>query len=155
MLFFVGFLCSRIGQKQCCTNCEWYPIALFQTAHFWKKFQMKLFLFQWIGPVFLSSSSPKVGICSNRSDFHISSFLRIVPVLWIIEKHCNKIIRPVTKKYVGQTPAVYKTFISLDFCILFLIAKFYKKLLKEKNVLQIVVTEQCFEKQYFDIEKWK
>jgi len=43
--------------------------------------------------------------------------------------------------------------ISLDFCILFLIAKFYKKLLKERNVLQSVVTEQCFEKQYFDNEK--
>jgi len=40
-----------------------------------------------------------------RSDFHISSFLRFVPVLWIIEKHCNKIIELATNKYVGHTPA--------------------------------------------------
>jgi len=104
--FLWGLLCSRIGQKPCCTKCEWYPKALFQTAHFCNKFHVKLFLFQWFGPVSLSSSSPKVGICSNRSNLHISSFLRFVPVLWVIDKHCNKIIEPAANKYVGHTPAV-------------------------------------------------
>jgi len=108
MLFFDGLLCSRIGQKQCCTKCEWYPKGLFQTALFCNKFQVKLFLFQWFGPVSLSSSSPKVGICSNRSNLHMPSFLWFVPVLWIIDKHCNKIIEPATNKNVGHTPAVYK-----------------------------------------------
>ena len=70
---------------------------------------MRLFLFQWFGPVLFSSSSPKVGICSKRCNLHISSFLRFVAVLWIIDKHCNKIIEPATNKYVGHTPAVYKT----------------------------------------------
>ena len=69
----------------------------------------EIIFFQWFGPVFLSSSSPKVGICSNRSNLHISSFQRFVPVLWIIDKHCNKIIEPATNKYVGHTPAVHKT----------------------------------------------
>jgi len=109
MFFFDGLLRSRIEQKHCCTKCVSYPEALFQTAHFCNKFQVKLFLFQWLGPVFLSSSSPKVGICSNRSNLHISSFLRFVPVLWIIDIHCNKIIKPATNKYVGHTPAEYKT----------------------------------------------
>ena len=91
MLFFDGFFCSRIGQNQCCIKCVWYCNALFQTAHFWNKFQMKLFLFQWLGPVFLSSSYPKIGISSKRSNLHISLFLRFVTVLWIIDKHSNKL----------------------------------------------------------------
>jgi len=51
----------------------------------------------------------KVGICSKRSNLHISSFLRFIAVLWIIDKHCNKIIEPATNKYVGHTPAIYQT----------------------------------------------
>jgi len=85
----------------------WYSRALFQTAHFCNKFQVNLFLFQWFGPVFLSSSSPKVGICSNRSNLHSFSLLRFVPVLWIIDKNCNKIIEPATNNYVVHTPAIY------------------------------------------------
>ena len=107
--FFEGLLCSRIGQKQCCTKCVWYCNALFQTALFCNKFQLKLFLFQWLGLGFLSSSSPKVGICSNRGNLHMTSFLWFVPVFWIIDKHRNKIVEPATNKYVGHTPAVYKT----------------------------------------------
>ena len=108
-VFSYGLLCLRIMQKQCCNKCVSYPEALCQTADFCNKFQVKLFLFQWFGPVFLSSSSPKVGICSKRSNLHISSFLRFAPVLWIIDKHCNKIIEPATNKYVCHTRAIYKT----------------------------------------------
>ena len=32
-------------EKQCCTKCVWYPKALFQTAHFCNKFQVKFFFF--------------------------------------------------------------------------------------------------------------
>ena len=77
--FLWRIACSRIEQKQCCTKCAWCPEALFQTAHFCNKFQVKSFLFQWLGQVFLSSSSPKVGICSKRSNLHISPFLKICP----------------------------------------------------------------------------
>ena len=99
--------------------------ALFQTAHFCNKFQVKLFLFQWLGPVFLSSSLPKVGICSNRSKLHVTSFLWFVPFLWIIDKHCKKFIEPAANKYVGHTPAKYiRHYIPLDFCSSFLTAKF-------------------------------
>jgi len=73
------------------------------------KCQVNLFLFQRFDVIFILSNSPKVGICSNRSNLHISSFLRFVPFLWIIDKHCNKDIEPATNKYVGHTPAVYKT----------------------------------------------
>jgi len=74
----------------CCNNC-----------------QVILFLFQRFDIMFILSSSPKVGICSKRSNLHISSFLRFAPVLWIIDKHCNKLIEPATNKYVGHTPAIY------------------------------------------------
>ena len=97
----------RIGQKQCCTKCVWYCKAWFLTAHFRNKFHLNLYLFQWFGPVFFSFSSPKVGICSNRGNLHMPSFLKFVAVLWIIDKHCNKIIEPATNKYFGHTPAIY------------------------------------------------
>jgi len=74
----------------CCNNC-----------------QVILFLFQRFDIMFILSNSPKVGICSKRSNLHISSFLRFDPVLWIIDKHCNKFIEPATNKYVGHTPAIY------------------------------------------------
>ena len=156
MLFFGGVLCSRIGQKQCCTKCVWYPKALFQSAHFCNKFQLKLFLFHWLGPLFLSSSSPKVGICSNRSNLHISSFLRFVPDLWIIDKHCNKIMKPATNKYVDHTPTEYKTSHFTGFLHLTSVCKILTtKLLKERNLLEVFVKEQCFEKKCFDNKKWK
>ena len=104
---FCGLLCLRMMQKQCSNKCVWYPKAWCRTADFCNKFQVKLFLLQWFGPVFLSSSSPKAGICSKRSNLHISSFLKFAPVLWIIDKHCNKIIEPATNKYVGHTQAIY------------------------------------------------
>jgi len=43
--FLWRIVCSRIGQKPCCTKCEWYAKALFQTAHFCNKFQVKFFFF--------------------------------------------------------------------------------------------------------------
>jgi len=95
------------SSKNTAAPSVWYPRALFQTAHSCNKFQVNLFLFQWIGPVFLSSSSPKVGICSNRSNLHIFSFLSFVPVLW--DKNCNKIIEPATNNYVVHSPAIYQT----------------------------------------------
>jgi len=73
------------------------------------KCQVNLFLFQRFVIMFILSRSPKVGICSKRSNLHISSFLRFAPVLWIIEKHSNKFIEPATNKYVGHTPAIYWT----------------------------------------------
>ena len=73
----------------CCNNC-----------------QVNLFLFQRLDIMFILSSSPKVGICSKRSNLHISSFLRFVPVLWIIDKHCNNLMEPATNKYVGHTSAI-------------------------------------------------
>jgi len=74
----------------CCNNC-----------------QVILFHFQRYDIMFILSSSPKVGICSKRSNLHISSLLRFAPVLWIIDKHCNKLIEPATNKYFGHTPAIY------------------------------------------------
>ena len=88
------------------------------------KCQVNLFLFQRFDIMLFLSSSPKLGICFNRSNLHISSFLRFVPALWIIDKHCNKIIEPATNKYVGHTQRVYKTLYFIGFCILFLIANF-------------------------------
>ena len=89
------------------------------------KYQVNLFLFHRFDIMLFLSSSPKVGICSNRNNLHISSFLRFVPFLWTIHKHCNKVIAAATNKYVGHTSAVYiKHCISLDFCSLLLIAKF-------------------------------
>ena len=70
------------SSKNTAAPSVWYPRALLQTAHSGNKFQENLFLFQWFDPVFLSSSSPKGGICSNRSNLHIFSFLRFVPVFW-------------------------------------------------------------------------
>ena len=49
------------------------------------KCQVNLFLFQRFVIIFILSRSPKVGICSKRSNLHISSFLRFLPVLWIID----------------------------------------------------------------------
>ena len=71
------------------------------------KCQVNLFLFQRFDIILISSRSPKVGICFKTSNLNISSFLRFVPVLWIIDKHCNKIIEPATNKYVGHTSAIY------------------------------------------------
>ena len=119
----------------------WYSRVLFETAHFRNKCQVNLFLFQWFGPVFLSSNSPKVGIGSNRSNIHISSFQKFVQVLWIIDQHCNKIIEHASNKYV-----------SAAYCWL---QNFNKKLLKERNLLEIFVKEQCFEKKCFDNKTWK
>jgi len=102
---FVQWSSKNNAAPSVCDNLD----ALFQTAHFCNKFHVNLFLFHWFGPVFMSSSSPKEGICSNRSNLHISSFLRFVPVLWIIDKHCNKIIEPATNKYAGHTPAIFST----------------------------------------------
>ena len=72
------------------------------------KCQVNLFPFQRFDIMLIISSSPKVGICSNRSNLHISSFLRFVPFLRFIYKHCNIITEPATNKYVGHTPAVCK-----------------------------------------------
>ena len=48
-----------------------------------------------------------------------------------------------------------KHYISLDFCSLYLIAKFNSNFLKQRNVIQSFVNEQCFEEQCFDNKKWK
>jgi len=104
---FDGLLCSRIEQKHCCTKCVWYSRALYQTSHFCNICQVNLFLFQWFVPVFLSSSSPKIDICSNKSNLHIFWFLRFVPVLWSIDKNSNKIIEPASNNYVVHSPAIY------------------------------------------------
>jgi len=76
----------------CCNNC-----------------QVNLFLFQGLDITFILSSSPKVGICSKRSNLHISSFVRFAPGFWIIDKHCNNLMEPATNKYVGHTPAIKQT----------------------------------------------
>ena len=93
--------------------------VLHQVRVIFKKFISDLSLLQQISGKLISfstirhnvilSSSPKAGICSKRSNLHISSFLRFAPVLWIIDKHCNKLIEPATNKYVGHTPAIYQT----------------------------------------------
>ena len=67
----------------------------------------KLISFSMIRPSVLVFQFTKVAISTKRSNLHISSFLRFVPVLWIIDKHCNKIIEPAKNKYVGHTPAIY------------------------------------------------
>ena len=72
------------------------------------KCQVNLFLFQRFDIMLILTSSPKVGICSNMRNLHISSFLRFVPVLWTIDKHCKKFIEAATNNYVGHTEAVYK-----------------------------------------------
>ena len=126
-------LCSRIMQKPCCNKCVWYPKALCQTAHFCNKFQVKLFLFQWLGQVFLSSSSPKVGICSKRSNLHILSFLRFTPVLWIIDKHCNNLKNLLQTNTLATHQQYIRHYISLDFCSLFLIAKFQQEFNKRNK----------------------
>jgi len=71
------------------------------------KCQVNLFLFQRFDIMFVLSSSPKAGICSKRSNLHISSFLRFDQVLRIIDQHCNKIIEPATNKYAEHKPAMY------------------------------------------------
>ena len=71
------------------------------------KCQVNLFLFQRFDIMLILSSSPKVGICSNRSNLHISSFLRFVSSLWIVDKHCNIFVECATNNYVGHTPAKY------------------------------------------------
>ena len=110
---------------QCCTKCVWFSKVYLRSIPCCNKCHVNLFLFQRFDTMFILSCSPKVGICSNWSNLHISSFLRFVPFLWIIDKQCNKIIEAATNKYVGHTPAVYiRCCISLDFCSLFLIAKF-------------------------------
>ena len=92
---------------QCCTKFVWFSKSLSQIYPCCNKFQVNLFLFQRFHKILILSSSPKVGICSKRSNLHISSSLRFGPVLWIIDKHCNKIIEPATNKYVGHTKAIY------------------------------------------------
>jgi len=124
MLFIDGLLCSRIDQKQCCTKCVWYCEALFQTAQFWNKFQVKLFHFQWFGPVCLSSSSPKVGICSNRSNLNISTFQRFVPVCESLTNTATKLQNRLQTNMLATHQQNIRHYISLDFCSLFLIAKF-------------------------------
>ena len=59
-----------LRSNPCCNNC-----------------QVILFLFQRLDIMFILSSSPKVGICSNRSNLHISSFLRFVPFLFRYNDH--------------------------------------------------------------------
>jgi len=116
---------------------------------------MKLFLFQWIGPVFLSSSYPKIGISSNRSNLHISLFLRFAPVLWIIDKHCNKIIKPARNNYVRHTSNILNITFHWISAAYFWLQIFNRNLLKERNLLEIFVKWQFFEKKCFDNKKWK
>ena len=154
--FSYGLLCSRIRQKQYCNKCVWSPKALCQTARFCNKFQEKLFLFQWFGPVFLSSSSPKVGICSKRCNLHISSFLRFAQVLFNHWQTMQQNYRTCNKK----TPWPHTSNI-LDITFHWISAanfwlqNFNKKLIKERNVLQIFVKEHFFEKKCFDNKTWK
>jgi len=76
---------------QCYTKCVWFSKSLSQIYPCCNKFQLNLFLFQRFDIMFILSISPKVGICSKRNNLHISSFLRFATVLWIIDKHCNKL----------------------------------------------------------------
>ena len=69
----------------------------------------ELITFSTIRPSVFVIQFTKAGICSSKSNLHISSLLRFVQVLCIIDKHCNKIIEPATNKYVGHTPATYQT----------------------------------------------
>ena len=109
---------------QCCTKWVWFSKVYLRSIPCCNKCPVNLFLFQRFDIMLSLSSSPKLGICFIGSNLHISSFLRFVPALWIIDKHCNKIIEPATNKHVGHTPTVYKTLYFTGFCILFLIASF-------------------------------
>ena len=155
MLFFDGLLCSRIGQNQCCTRCVWYCEALFQIAHFCNKFQVKLFLFQWFGQVFLSSSSPKVGICPAgvificHHSYDLSQFCESLTNTATNYRTCYKTIRC---SHTSSTQDVIFHWISAAH---FWLQNFNRILLKERNMLEIFVKEQCFEKQCFDNKTWK
>ena len=125
LAFWQIYMCKDWKKSaQCCSKGVWFSKVYLRSIPCCSKCQVNLFLFQRFDILFILSSSPKVGICSNRSNLHISSFLRFVPALWIIDKHCNKIIEPATNKYVGHTPTLYETLYFSGFCILFLIAKF-------------------------------
>ena len=160
--------------KLTCLRIEKISSVLLQVRVIFKKFISGLSLLQQISGKLISfstirhnvilSSSPKVGICSKRSNLHISSFLRFAPVLWIIDKHCNKLIDPATNKYVGHTPAIYWT----SYCIGFLqlssdckiLTKYYSKKetcfkflrknsVSKRNVL-IIRSEKNFHRRWTD-----
>ena len=96
------------NSSQFCTKCVWFSKSYLRSIPCCNKCQVNLFLFQRFDVMLILSSSPKVGICSNRSNLHISSFLRFVPLLRTIDKPCKKFIEPATNNYVGHTEAVYK-----------------------------------------------
>jgi len=108
-MLFDKMTCVTIEKNHLSTApsaCDFQKVYL-RSIPCWHKSYVNLFHFQRFNIMFISSSSLKVVICSNRSNLHILSFLRFVTVLWIIYKHCNKIIEPATNKYVVHTPARY------------------------------------------------
>ena len=137
------------------TACDFQKVYL-RSIPCCNKCQLYLFHFQRFDKMLFLSSSPKLGICLNRSNLHISSFLRFDPGLRIIDKHCNKIIDPATNKirwpHTSNILDIIFHWISAAF---FWLQNFNKELIKEINVLQIFVKEQCFEKKCFDNKKWK
>ena len=110
LAFWQIYMCKDWkNSAQCCNKCVWFSKSSSQIYPCCNKCQVNLFLFQRFDIMFILSSSPKVGICSKRSNLHISSFLRFAPALWIIDKHWNEIIEPATNKYAEHKPAIYFT----------------------------------------------
>ena len=108
-LLFNKLTCVRIEQNHLSASpsaCDSHKVYL-RTISCCNKCQVNLFYFQRFDIMFILSSSPKVGIYSIRCNLHIFSFLRYVPVLWITDKNCNKIIEPATNNYVVHTRAIY------------------------------------------------
>jgi len=137
--------------------------VLHQVRVIFKKFISDLSLLQQISGKLISfstirhnvilSSSPKAGICSKRSNLHISSFLRFAPVLWIIDKHCNKLIDPATNKYAEHTPAVYLT---LHFTGFLQLVSDCKILTRKRNKLASNFCERTvFRKEMFWLKEVK
>ena len=121
----------------CCNNC-----------------QEIFFLFQRFDIMFILSSSPKVGICSKRSNLHISSFLRFAFV-----NHCQT-LQLTHRTYYQQirwphTSNILDIMFHWISAAYFWLQNFNKNFIKEINVLQIFVKEQCFEKKCFDNKTWK
>ena len=91
----------------------------------------------------------KVGICSKRSNLHTSSFLRFAPVLWIIDKHCTKLYNLLQTNTLATHQQYIRHYISLDFCSLFLIAKFKQEIIKRKKLAWNFCERTVFRKEMF------
>ena len=144
--------------KLTCVRMEKISSALHQVRVIFKKFisdlflccnkcQVNLFLFQRFVIIFISSRSPKVGICSIIPKI-CPSFVNHWQTLQQNYRTCYKQIRwPHTSNILDIT------FHSIS-AAYFWLQNFSKKLLKERNLLEIFVKEQCFWKKSFDNRKW-